>query len=57
MNLFLDNIFKLIYKLISLQVKVFIMDRKLNANNNIYGFWFYTYFCIGLPVDEEDLLR
>jgi hypothetical protein len=53
MNLFLDNVFKIIYKLAQLQVKVFIMDRKLNANINFYGYWFYTYFASVCPLSRR----
>jgi hypothetical protein len=27
-------------------MEFFTMDRKLTANNNIYGYWFYTYFAL-----------
>lgn len=29
------------------------MDRKLNAMNNFYGYWFYYYFALVCPSRED----
>jgi hypothetical protein len=47
---FLTRNLRLFIVLLIKKMEFFMMDRKLTANNNIYGYWFYTYFALVCPL-------